>query len=216
MKYTDSQIADVLDLAILCPTIGPAEITEIAEYYSIQNVKSFCVSSANVAAAAKGHSYITSVIGFPHGNVVMGAKLREAEIAIQHGAKELDVVVNYGRFLAGDGGIYGELYPITMMAHHEGVMVKAILETCYYSVEDLQEACQACIAAEVDFIKTSTGFGPGGASLPVIEEILAMTKGTVVKVKASGGIKTYADVVKFLDAGVHRLGASVYAELCHD
>ena len=215
--YSDLQIARVLDVAILHPTASTYEVTEVAEYFAMQYVKSVCVASANVAAAARGHSYITSVIGFPHGNVAIGAKLREAEIAIQQGAKELDVVVNYGRFLAGDFGIiHSELAPITAMAHREGVMVKAILESCYYCWEDLEEACQECIGAEVDFIKTSTGFGPGGASLPVIEKLLNITKGTGIKVKASGGIRTYADVVKYLDAGVHRLGASVYAELCSD
>jgi deoxyribose-phosphate aldolase len=215
--YSNLQIARVLDLAFLHPNTGSNEITMNAEYYGFLYVKSICVASTNVAAAVLGHPYVTSVIGFPHGNVAIGAKLREAEDAIRHGAKELDVVINYGRFLGGDYGIiYTELSGITAMAHREGVMVKAILEVCHYSYDDLEMACQECIAAEVDFIKTSTGFGPGGATLPVIERILNHTKGTGVKVKASGGIKTYEDVVKYLDAGVHRLGASKYLELCSE
>jgi len=217
VEYSDLQIARVLDLALLKPTMGSVEIAETAEYFAMQYIKSICVASTNVAAAASVHSYVSAVIGFPHGNITAGAKLREAEIAIRHGAKELDVVVNYGRFLAGDYGIISsELSPITAMAHREGVMVKAILETCHYAYDDLELACQECIGAEVDFIKTSTGYGPGGATLGTVKEILTHTKGTGVKVKASGGIKTYADVVKYLDAGVHRLGASRYAEICHE
>jgi len=213
-KYTSKQIADVLDYAVLDPKIGNIAIVKGAEFCEEHNIKCFCVSSVNVRTAAIYHHNVASVIGFPHGNVSPRAKLAEAKQAVSDGARELDVVVNYGRFNTGDWGIIKEeLEWITTFAHHANTIVKAILETCTMGPQEIGMATEDCVEAQVDYVKTSTGFGTYGAREKGVQIMLDVTKGTGVKVKASGGIKTYRDVVKFLDMGISRIGASKYKEL---
>jgi deoxyribose-phosphate aldolase len=212
--YSAEQIADVLDFAVLKPNVGSISITHGADDCDRWGVKCFCCSSANVYTASIYHCNVASVIGFPHGNVSPRGKLAEAIQAVNDGAKELDVVVNYGRFNAGNWGlIKEELERICTFAHHRGVLVKAILETGTMTAGQIGWACEECIEAEVDYVKTSTGFGPGGATVAVVTIMLSAVKGTGIKVKASGGIKTYDDVARFLDMGVSRIGASRYEEL---
>ena len=214
MSYTPEQIADVLDYAILDPFIGNQAIVRGSEYCAENGIKCFCCSSANVRTASIFHPNVASVIGFPHGNVSPRAKLDEARYAVGDGATELDVVINYGLFKTGETGIIrAELDRLCTFAHHHGVIVKAILETCTLSIEQIALACEECVKAEVDYVKTSTGFGLTGADVEGIQEMLNTVKGTGVKVKASGGIKTYADAAKFLDMGCSRLGTSRYKEL---
>jgi deoxyribose-phosphate aldolase len=214
MKYTPEQIADVLDFAILRPLAGIGDIRGGAIYCRKNGIKSICVASANVGIASQYHPNVSSVIAFPHGNVDPKAKLREAQRAIQFGARELDVVVNYGRFLDGDWKIiYRELQELCKAAHDEGALVKAILETCHYTTSELVVACHECVRAEVDFVKTSTGFAHQSATLFDVQTMLDAVRDSSVKVKASGGIKNYQDVVQYLDMGCKRLGTSRYQEL---
>jgi deoxyribose-phosphate aldolase len=121
------------------------------------------------------------------------------------------VVVNYGRFLSGyEKDVRDELACITKLAHESNVLVKAILETCHYSEAYLNRMCELCVQYNVDFVKTSTGFGPKGATPSVITLLLQYLRGTGVQVKASGGIKTYEDASLYLDLGCTRLGVSNY------
>ena len=213
-KYTPEQIAAVLDYAVLNPEVGKVGIIGCAKICAVNRIKCFCCSSANVKIASIYHPNVASVIGFPHGNVSPRAKLEEAKFAISDGAKELDVVINYGLFNTGETGIIrAELDRLCTFAHHHGVIVKAILETCTMGLVGTVAAIRECIKSEVDYVKTSTGFGSGGASEWAVMTMIAETKGTGVKVKASGGICCYADVVKFLDMGCSRIGASRYQEL---
>lgn len=213
-KYTPEQIAAVLDYAVLDPNVGINAIVDGAEFCEEHDIKCFCVSSTNVYIASSYHHNVASVIGFPHGNVSRAAKYSEAIQAVEDGAKELDVVLNYGRFNTGDTGVIREdLEHIANFAHHKGVLVKAILETCTMEDGAIALACDECIKSEVDFVKTSTGFGNGGATEKAVDIMLAVTKGTGVKVKASGGIRCYDDVARYLDMGVARLGTSRYLEL---
>jgi deoxyribose-phosphate aldolase len=214
MDYTAEQIADVLDYAALNPCVGIQAIVMRSEFCTEYGIKCFCCSSANVRTASNFHSNVASVIGFPHGNVSVRAKLEEAKFAIGDGAKELDVVINYGLFNTGETGIIrAELDRLCTFAHHHGVIVKAILETCTMTLGQVELACKECIKAEVDYVKTSTGFGTLGAQVDKVQRMLKVCKGTGVKVKASGGIKTYRDAKMFLDMGVARLGSSKYLEL---
>jgi deoxyribose-phosphate aldolase len=214
MAYTAEQIASVLDYAQLNPCVGNVAIVEGAEFCEEHNIKCFCVASTNVKIASIFHHNVASVIGFPHGNVSPRAKLAEAIQAVSDGASELDVVINYGRFNTGDTPIIREeLERITTFAHHHDVVVKAILESCTMTLGQVALACEECIKAEVDYVKTSTGFGTLGAQVDKVRTMLDVCEGTGVKVKASGGIKTYADAEMFLDMGVSRLGTSRYLEL---
>ncbi len=214
MNYSPQQIADVLDYAVLNPNVGNMAIIDGANFCVEHAIKCYCVASANVYLAAIHHPNVASVIGFPHGNMSPRAKLEEAKQAVSDGAKELDVVINYGRFNRGDDGIIKEeLGRITTFAHHHNVIVKAILETCTMDIETIRVACWECIEAEVDYVKTSTGFGTFGANVEVVQTMLDVVSGTGVKVKASGGLKSYQDIEEYLDMGCERLGASRYLEL---
>jgi deoxyribose-phosphate aldolase len=217
-RYSNGAIANALDYAVLKPLATIEDIKDGAALCNRHKIKSYCVASANVDIAAAMHHNVCAVIGFPHGNSSPYAKYSEAVYAIRDGAKELDVVVNYGRYLGGDLAIiYGELFNICQhCAKVEGVLVKAILESCHHTKAQLVEACERCVIAGVDFVKTSTGFGPGPATPEAVEIMIDAVKGTGVQVKASGGIKNYADAAKYLDLGCTRLGASRYTELCHE
>lgn len=214
MSYTHTEIAAALDLAVLKPTATMDDVKRACALANKYGIKSVCVAPVYLILADSRHHNVSTVIGFPHGNTVPHIKYEEAYFAIKHGAKELDVVINYGRFLDGDRNIIAlELEPIASRARLHGVKVKAILETCYYSPAQLIDACNHCIEAGVDFLKTSTGFGHQGADPATVNLMLNAAEGTNVQVKASGGIKTYADAKRYLDMGCTRLGSSRFLEL---
>ena len=106
---------------------------------------------------------VAAVIGFPHGNTSPAVKALEASLAVGHGAQELDVVINYGQFLAGAPQIVQEeLTLLASLFRPMPIAIKAILETCYYGPDQIRDACKLCVDCGVDFVKTSTGFGRGG------------------------------------------------------
>ncbi len=213
-KWSVRDIANSLDYAVLKPTASVQDIVDGAIYAARNNLVSVCVASTHVSVAAEHHKNVSAVIGFPHGNVRPSIKMAEARQAIEEGAKELDVVVNYGRYLGGDISVIGaDLIDLCTMAHEHDVIVKAILETCYYTHLQIRTACRWCVMANTDYIKTSTGFGKGPATIGDVEVILDAVKFTKIKVKASGGIKCYKDVARYLDIGCRRIGASRFEEL---
>lgn len=206
------RIAYALDLAVLQPNANSFDVLEAAKVVGPYNLASICVAPCNVRLARLHTPRVCAVIGFPHGNTLSEVKRIEAHRAIDHGACELDVVVNFGRFLEGDVGILkSELQGIIWDAHTCGVKVKAILETCYYTPEQIRTACNRCVEAGVDWVKTSTGFA-GGAT-PEVVKIMLEAVGGLAQVKASGGIKTRADALMYLNLGCTRIGASCYKEL---
>lgn len=212
--YTPTEIANALDYAVLKPTATIEDIRDGCTFANKLGLKSICVAPVNVELAAKLHDNVCSVIAFPYGNMSPGVKYMEAVRAMVDGARELDVVINYGRYLGGDTPIVEEdLRDICDRARAQGVIVKAILESCYYTTPQLQDACRRCIDAGVHFIKTSTGFG-SAATVGDVAIMLWAVEGTDVQVKASGGIKTYTDVKKYLNMGCTRIGSSYYLELC--
>jgi len=212
VSYTREQIADALDLAVLKPTATAADVRAACALAVARKIKSVCVAPAWVPMASDLYSNVCAVIAFPHGNTLPEAKYAEAPAAMECGAKELDVVVNYGQLLDGRHEALWDIAGIVKAAHPRGVLVKAILETCYYTPGQIHEACLLCIKSGVDFVKTSTGFGPGGATPEAVKTMLEAVDGEA-QVKASGGIKTYADAARYLDLGCTRLGASTYREL---
>jgi len=124
-------------------------------------------------------------------------------MAMERGAIELDMVINYGQFLAGRATLVRrELKDIVRTAHKGGVKVKVILETCYYDPAQIHDACDLCLQYDVDWVKTSTGFGSGGASMAAVQVMLDVCGGRC-QVKASGGI---TDPLVYLNLGCTRLG----------
>jgi deoxyribose-phosphate aldolase len=207
------QIVAALDYAVLKPDARLEEVTTAGRVVEDMGFACLCVASYNVAVARQMTPRVCSVIGFPHGNTSPQTKFAEAAAAIEEGAAELDVVINYGRFLEGRIAVVTqEVGRIVQLAHNRKVLVKAILETCYYQPRQIIEACRLCVDCGVDFVKTSTGFGPGGATPWAVELMLEAVEGAA-QVKASGGIKTYADAALYLGLGCTRLGSSHYREL---
>jgi len=207
MNYTKEQIAAHLDLAVLKPNATVEDVRNacaVANKYGIKNV---CVAPTLTSVAVDCFKNVSTVIDFPHGNSHPSIKITEAMLAMLEGAAELDVVINYGRFLDGDYGVVeAELKGIVKEAH--GVITKAILETHYHTAKQVLDACRLCADCGVDFVKTSTGFAPTGANMAEVILMKQALFGTGVKLKASGGIKTYHDACYYLDVGCDRIGAS--------
>jgi deoxyribose-phosphate aldolase len=166
---------------------------------------------------------VCSVISFPFGADSLRAKVVAAEEAVACGADEVDVVINLPAFLSGDfGHVRNELASVVrgvrMKAINSGrgpVVVKAIIETCYLSTKMKKLACKICEHAGVDFVKTSTGYGPRGATVQDVE-LLRGCLNEHVSVKASGGIRTLHDVELMINAGAVRVGTSAGVAIMND
>ncbi len=206
MSYTREQIIAALDIAVLKPDARLEDVTNAARVVEDLGAASICVASYNVAVAKQITPRVCSVIGFSHGNTSPDIKFNEARSALEDGAVELDVVINFGRFLEGrEVVVVQELGRIVHLAHSRKAVVKAILETCYYQPTQIIDACGLCVDCGVDWVKTSTGFGPGGATPWAVGLMLEGVNGGA-QIKASGGIKTFSEAAMYLDMGCTRLG----------
>ncbi len=217
-NYTKEEICNALDYSVLKPTTTRADIVCACTLANKSHIKSVCVPQIHVPLACSMFWNVSTVIGFPHGNTPPSIKATEALAAIQCGAMELDVVVNYGRFLDGDSEfMISELNEIVRIAHHPSrrVIVKAILETCYYTTPQLIEACRILHRCGVDFVKTSTGFASKGATMAAVNELLNTISDldSDMQVKASGFIRTYKDVCAYLEMGCTRIASSSFYSL---
>jgi deoxyribose-phosphate aldolase len=205
-------IAAYIDHTLLKPEATKAQITQLCSEALQHSFASVCVNPTWVALAAhllKGSAVkVCTVIGFPLGATTPQGKVYEAKVAIDEGAAELDVVINIGRLKGGDWGyVKDEITQLAMFAHYSGVILKVIIETALLSDDEKRTVCQIAKEAGVDFVKTSTGFSSGGATVP---DILLMRSvvGPNVGVKASGGITDFATAKAMIDAGATRIGTS--------
>jgi deoxyribose-phosphate aldolase len=151
---------------------------------------------------------VCTVVGFPLGATSTASKVAETEIAIAAGAQEIDMVQNVGALRGGDRvAVRQDIEAVVKAAHHGGAIVKVILETALLDDEQKVAACLLAKVAGADFVKTSTGFGPSGATVHDVE-LMRRTVGDGMGVKASGGIRTIDDFRKMAAAGASRVGAS--------
>ncbi len=149
---------------------------------------------------------VVATIAFPLGNTTLNAKVAEVKQAIADGADELDVAINIGMVKEGDyHAVKAELQRIVRLAR--GRVVKAIIETCYLSREEMKNLCKVCVKAKVDYVMTSTGYGTGGATVDDVK-FLAETLANKCQVKASGAIRTKAMAEELLKAGASLIGTS--------
>ena len=156
---------------------------------------------------------VATVIGFPLGATTTAAKRAEAAEALKSGAQELDMVLNIGQLKSGQlNAVMKDMQSLARLAHKHGALLKVILETCLLSDEEKVVACKLAMQAGANFVKTSTGFSSGGAT---VEDVALMreTVGPKMGVKASGGIRTYADALKLVEAGANRLGCSAGVQI---
>ncbi len=212
-KWTKRAVAATIDHAALKPTMTDQDIVDNCDLGKQCHVASVCVRPSDVALCAKqlaGSDVVPSmVVGFPHGTNRPEVKALEARLGIEDGAKELDMVMNIGKFLTGDfDWVSRDIQGVVAEAKAAGdVQVKVILETCYLTSEQIVKACEIARDAGADYVKTSTGFGDGPAT-PEAIDVMMKTVGDVMGVKASGGVRNYETACGFLDQGCKRLGAA--------
>jgi deoxyribose-phosphate aldolase len=212
MEWTCETIAKMIDHSLLKPELTDDEIIKGCEIAKKYDVASVCCSPAAlplVAKQLKGSSVKpTTVIGFPHGYNKTETKVFEAEQAIKDGAAELDMVLNIGKLKSGDFDyVKKDIKAVVDIAHKNNVLVKVILENFYLTDELKEIACRLCEEAGADWVKTSTGFAGGGAT---IEDLRLMRKAVSqkVQVKAAGGVRTLDAALKVREAGCTRFGAT--------
>ena len=203
------EILAKVDHTLLKPEATWAEVKALCDEGYKYGVASVCVAPAHVANAVtylNGNLPVCTVIGFPNGYSTTYVKCFEAQDALQNGAEEIDLVINLGWVKSERWDwISEEIKAVkTMCGEH---VLKVIIETCLLTEEEKIKLCEVVSASGADFIKTSTGFGGGGATF---EDVALMKKYVTngVKVKAAGGIKTLEDAEKFIELGADRLGTS--------
>lgn len=216
-RYTPEKIASTIDLASLRPQYTSKDAVMTCLKAAEFNCASVCVKPCYVSVAEKHLQgtgvEVGTVLNFPNGNSMPDVMALEAYNAIGDGATELDMVANIGAVLGGEWNLVLDgISSVVEIAHEWNAIVKVILETCYLPASKIKQLCKLCVDAKADFVKTSTGFGTYGATEDAVAVMLHTVAGRC-EVKASGGIKTYADAEKYLDMGCTRLGTSVVEQL---
>lgn len=199
-----------IDHTLLKPTATEDDIKALCEEAVRHNFYAVCVNSCYLPLAREilGSSEVklAAVIGFPLGAMATEAKISEAKYCIKQGADEIDMVLNLGWFKSGrQKQIINEIKSIKSAIHK--AVLKVILETCYLSDEEIRTACELCLEGGADMVKTSTGFGPEGATLKAVK-IMKDSVGDKAGIKASGGIRNRETALQYIKAGATRIGTS--------
>ncbi len=206
------ELARMIDHTILKPEATPADVQRVCEEALRYHFASVCVNPGfvpQVAQALRGSEVkVCTVVGFPLGATSTAAKVCETEIAIAQGAEEIDMVLAVGRLKAGElRAVEADIAAVAAVCRAHGALLKVILETALLSDEEKVTACQLAVSAGAHYVKTSTGFAKGGATAADIA-LMRRTVGPHIGVKASGGVRTYADALAMIEAGASRIGAS--------
>lgn len=203
--------AKMIDHTLLKPEVTQEEIIKLCAEAREYGFASVCVNPVWVKVAAeelKGSNVkVCTVIGFPLGASTTAVKRFETEDAIKNGAEEVDMVMNIGLLKSGEDEVVEADIRSVVEAARGKAFVKVIIETSLLTEEEKVRACEISMRASADFVKTSTGFGSGGAT---VKDVLLMRKvvGNKLGVKASGGIRDWNDLKSMLEAGANRIGAS--------
>ena len=200
----------LIDHTLLKQDATPEQIITLCEEAKQFDFMSVCVNPAYVPLAAKclegSDVKVCTVIGFPLGMNLTRTKVEEAELAIKEGADEIDMVINVGMLKAGhDQYVEEEIRELKAVAGQK--VLKVIIETCLLTDEEKVRACIASKNAGADFVKTSTGFSTGGATVHDVA-LMRKTVGPDMGVKASGGVRTHEDLLAMVEAGATRIGTS--------
>jgi deoxyribose-phosphate aldolase len=205
-------LAAYIDHTLLKPDATAADIDKLCEEAVRHRFASVCINPVWVARAAanlKGTGVpVASVIGFPFGATLPEIKAHEARTVIRAGAREIDMVINIGALKSGlNDQVRADIAAVSDACHESGAINKVIIETSLLTDREKVIACQLAVAAKADFVKTSTGYGGGGATVFDVA-LMRETVGAKLGVKASGGIRTKDDVEEMIAAGATRIGAS--------
>ena len=212
------ELAKMIDHTILKADATQSDIEKLCDEAKKYNFASVCVNPYWVPLASdllkNSTVKVCTVIGFPLGATSSESKAYETEIAILQGADEVDMVINVGAMKNNKTDIVEkDILSVVNSARKTGksqnknIIVKVILETCYLTKDEIKNACICAKNAGADFVKTSTGFGTGGATVEDVS-LMKETVGETMQVKASGGIRDYETAIKMIEAGATRLGTS--------
>lgn len=203
--------AAMIDHTILKPEAGTEDVKKLCEEARGYGFASVCVNPGFVPLAyemlKETPVKVCTVIGFPLGATTTLSKVAECTEALKNGATEIDMVLAIGRLIEGDVNyVFEDIKAVADAVKGHGLL-KVILETCLLTDEQIVTACELCVKAGAEFVKTSTGFSKGGATVHHVE-LMKKTVGDSAKVKASGGVRNLEDAKKMVAAGADRIGTS--------
>jgi deoxyribose-phosphate aldolase len=205
------KLAGLIDHTALKPDTTKEQIQMLCSEAIEYGFASVCINPSYVKLCSEllknSAIKICTVIGFPLGATTTATKVAEASEAIENGANEVDMVINIGAIKSGDYDFVKKDIEAVVLAAKGKALVKVILETCLLTEEEKTKSCNICKEAKADFVKTSTGFSTGGATVADIKLMRSIVKPNM-GVKASGGIRDYETAKAMVDAGASRIGAS--------
>ena len=218
MQY-DTELAAMIDHTLLKPDAGELAVLRLCDEARTHGFASVCINPSWVRLCASvlrdSPAKVCTVIGFPLGANRTEVKVKETEFAAADGADEFDMVLHVGRLIEGDlAYVEKDIAQVVQAARASGenAIVKVILETALLDASQITEACNISLDAGADVVKTSTGFGGGGATLETVR-LMRSIVGTSAGVKASGGIRTRRDALAMVEAGADRIGTSAGVQL---
>ena len=217
MGYTYEQIAKMIDHSLLNPALTDEELEAGCRLAIRYGVASVCILPYYLARCAEILAGSTvkpsTTVGFPHGGHTTAAKRAEAKQAVADGGEELDMVVNISKVVSSDWGyVRADIGAVIAVAHEAGRKVKVIFENCYLQDDQKTRLCEMCGELRADWVKTSTGYGSGGATVEDIKLMRAHSPAHV-QVKAAGGVRTLDALLEMRALGVTRVGASRTQEM---
>ncbi len=217
MQFTYEQLAKTIDHSLLMPTMTVEQLEAGCQLAIDYNVASVCIMPYYMKRCTEILSASTvmpsTTIGFPHGGHTTKIKRAEAEQAIADGCQELDMVVNISQVLSGNWDyVTTDIRMVVEAAHAAGRKVKVIFENCYLNDDQKKKLCEICTNLKADWVKTSTGYGTGGATIADLQLMLDSV-GPGIQVKAAGGVRDLETFVQVKAMGVTRIGSSRTSEI---
>lgn len=209
-KFTKEQLAGMIDHTILKPDATEEQVIQVCREAEEYKFRSVCVNPCNVALVKENLQSVDvcSVIGFPLGANKTEIKAAETKQAIEDGAIEIDMVINVGKLKSGDFDyVLKDIQKVAETCHSNKAILKVIIETCLLTKDEKIKACELSKKVGADFVKTSTGFSSGGATVEDIK-LMRMVVGKELGVKASGGVRDTETALAMIKAGATRIGAS--------
>ncbi len=199
-----------LDHAVLKPDLSPEEAENAIRMGLQFDTRTVCVRPCDIERATRlcsgSTTDVCAVLGFPHGCGLSHCKAQEAAKYVDLGVDEIDMVANYGNFRGNEWTAFrNDVESVFAVVRPNGILLKVILETALLELEQISEATRVCAEIGVDFVKSSTGFNGGGATIAAIETMVQAADGKT-KVKASGGIRNVEQAIRFIEMGCERLG----------
>ncbi|MDZ7263861.1 MAG: deoxyribose-phosphate aldolase [candidate division KSB1 bacterium] len=213
IESVEKNLAAAIDHTLLKPEATPDHIRRLCQEAISFHFATVCVQPCFVQLAAEltrgSDVKVCSVVGFPLGANMTEVKVAEARQAIADGAAEIDMVIRIGALKSGDAAtVLRDIQAVVDVCHQQQAICKVIIETALLTDEEKIRACELVRQAGADFVKTSTGFGPGGATVPDVALLKRLMSGSNVQVKAAGGIRTLETALQMIRAGATRIGTS--------